>query len=52
MSDTTLAGRPAQPLVIVLLAVPIFVQVIVNSALACGLNRRLGVSHAVPGRRR
>ena len=37
----------AQPLVIALLAVPILIQVIVNSALAYGLNRALGESHAV-----
>jgi len=37
----------AQPLVIALLAVPILIQVIFNSALAYGLNRALGESHAV-----
>jgi arsenite transporter len=37
----------AQPLVIALLAVPILVQVLFNSALAYGLNRALGESHAV-----
>lgn len=37
----------AQPLVIALLAVPILIQVVFNSALAYGLNRRLGESHAV-----
>ncbi|WP_332813093.1 ACR3 family arsenite efflux transporter [Ramlibacter sp.] len=36
-----------QPLVIAMLAVPILVQVFFNSALAYGLNRRLGESHAV-----
>ncbi|MGH6647279.1 ACR3 family arsenite efflux transporter [Aquabacterium sp.] len=38
-----------QPLVIALLAVPILVQVIFNSALAYGLNRSLGESHEVAG---
>ena len=38
-----------QPLVIVLLAVPILIQVSVNSSLAYGLNRRLGVPHCVAG---
>ena len=37
----------AQPLVIVMLAVPILIQVVFNAALAYGLNRRLGESHAV-----
>jgi ACR3 family arsenite transporter len=37
----------AQPLVIALLAVPILLQVFFNSALAYGLNRALGESHAV-----
>jgi arsenite transporter len=37
----------AQPVVIALLAVPILIQVIFNSALAYGLNRALGESHAV-----
>jgi ACR3 family arsenite transporter len=37
----------AQPLVIVLLAVPILVQVYFNSGLAYLLNRRLGESHRV-----
>jgi arsenite transporter len=37
----------AQPLVIALLAVPILIQVIFNSALAYGLNRALGESHSV-----
>ena len=36
-----------QPLVIALLAVPILLQVIFNSALAYWLNRRLGEKHAV-----
>ena len=36
-----------QPLVIALLAVPILIQVIFNSALAYWLNRRLGEKHAV-----
>jgi arsenite transporter len=37
----------AQPLVIVLLAVPIIIQVYFNSGLAYGLNRILGESHSV-----
>jgi ACR3 family arsenite transporter len=36
-----------QPLVIALLAVPILIQVLFNAALAYGLNRRFGESHAV-----
>ena len=36
-----------QPLVIGMLAVPILIQVLFNSALAYGLNRRLGESHSV-----
>jgi len=36
-----------QPLVIAVLAVPILIQVFFNAALAYGLNRRLGESHAV-----
>jgi ACR3 family arsenite transporter len=36
-----------QPLVIALLAVPILIQVVVNSGLAYLLNRRLGVAHCV-----
>ena len=36
-----------QPLIIAMLAVPILIQVIVNSTLAYWLNRRLGVSHSV-----
>lgn len=38
-----------QPLIIALLAVPILVQVILNSGLAYLLNRRLGVAHCVAG---
>ena len=37
----------AQPLVIALLAVPILVQVLFNSALAYGLNRALGERHDI-----
>jgi ACR3 family arsenite transporter len=37
----------AQPLVIAILAVPILIQVLFNSALAYWLNRRLGETHAV-----
>ena len=37
----------AQPLVIAMLAVPILLQVLFNSALAYALNRRLGESHEV-----
>ncbi|WP_395063837.1 ACR3 family arsenite efflux transporter [Paraburkholderia silvatlantica] len=37
----------AQPIVIVLLAVPILIQVIINSSLAYLANRKLGVSHDV-----
>ena len=36
-----------QPLVIAMLAVPILIQVLLNAALAYGLNRRLGESHDV-----
>jgi len=36
-----------QPLVIAMLAVPILIQVLFSSALAYGLNRRLGESHDV-----
>ena len=36
-----------QPVVIVLLAVPILIQVLFNSALAYWLNRQLGESHEV-----
>jgi len=39
----------AQPLVILLLAIPITVQVYFNSMLAYWLNRRLSVAHAVAG---
>jgi len=38
-----------QPLVILLLAVPIVIQVYFNAALAYGLNRRLGVAWCVAG---
>ena len=38
-----------QPLVIALLAVPILIQVLFNSALAYGLNRQLGEKHSVAG---
>ena len=38
-----------QPLVIALLAIPILVQVLLNSALAYLLNRKLGVPHCVAG---
>ena len=38
-----------QPLVIAMLAVPILVQVFLNSGLAYLLNRRLGVAHEVAG---
>jgi arsenite transporter len=37
----------AQPLVIIILAVPILIQVLFNSGLAYWLNRRLGVVHCV-----
>ncbi len=39
----------AQPLVILLLAVPITIQVYFNSGLAYLLNKRLGVAHCVAG---
>ncbi len=39
----------AEPLVIALLAVPILIQVVVNSTAAYLLNRRLGVAHCVAG---
>lgn len=39
----------AQPLVILLLAVPIIIQVYFNSMLAYWLNRKLGVAHSVAG---
>lgn len=38
-----------QPLIILLLAVPILIQVVLNSGLAYYLNRRLGVAHCVAG---
>lgn len=38
-----------QPLIILLLAVPILIQVVLNSGLAYFLNRRLGVAHCVAG---
>ncbi len=38
-----------QPLIIALLAVPILIQVFLNSGLAYLLNRRLGVPHCVAG---
>ncbi|MEO6897420.1 MAG: arsenical-resistance protein, partial [Caldimonas sp.] len=38
-----------EPLVIALLAVPILIQVLLNSSLAYWLNRRLGVQHCVAG---
>jgi ACR3 family arsenite transporter len=39
----------AQPLVILMLAVPIVIQVYFNSALAYWLNKKLGVAHCVAG---
>jgi len=39
----------AQPLIILLLAIPITIQVYFNSMLAYWLNRRLGVAHSVAG---
>ncbi|MDQ6993440.1 MAG: ACR3 family arsenite efflux transporter [Mariprofundus sp.] len=39
----------AQPLVILLLAIPITIQVYFNASLAYFLNRRLGVAHCVAG---
>jgi len=39
----------AQPRVIALLAVPILIQVLLNSSIAYLLNRRLGVAHCVAG---
>jgi ACR3 family arsenite transporter len=39
----------AQPLIIAMLAVPILIQVYVNSGIAYLLNRRLRVAHAVAG---
>jgi ACR3 family arsenite transporter len=38
-----------QPLVIALLAVPILIQVLFNSALAYGLNRAVGEKHTIAG---
>ncbi|WP_250536557.1 ACR3 family arsenite efflux transporter [Caballeronia sp. AZ10_KS36] len=38
-----------EPLVIAMLAVPILIQVFLNSSLAYVLNRRLGVAHCVAG---
>jgi ACR3 family arsenite transporter len=38
-----------QPLIIVLLAVPILIQVYFNSGLAYLLNRKFGVAHCVAG---
>ena len=38
-----------QPLVIALLAVPILIQVVLNSGLAYCLNRKMGVQHCVAG---
>jgi len=38
-----------QPLVIAILAVPILIQVILNSGLAYWLNRKMGVQHCVAG---
>jgi len=38
-----------QPLVILLLAIPITIQVYFNAMLAYGLNRKLGVAHCVAG---
>jgi ACR3 family arsenite transporter len=39
----------AQPLIIAMLAVPILIQVILNSGIAYVLNRQLGVAHCVAG---
>jgi len=39
----------AQPVVIVLLAIPVLIQVYFNSALAYWLNRHFGVAHCVAG---
>ncbi|VVE03624.1 ACR3 family arsenite efflux transporter [Pandoraea terrigena] len=38
-----------QPLIILLLAIPILIQVLLNSGLAYLLNRKLGVAHCVAG---
>ena len=39
----------AQPLIILLLSIPIIIQVYFNSTLAYWLNRKLGVAHSVAG---
>src|SRR5690606_28471442 len=39
----------AQPLIIAVLAVPILIQVVLNSGLAYWLNRKFGVAHCVAG---
>jgi arsenite transporter len=39
----------AQPLIIVMLAVPILIQVYFNASLACVLNRAAGEAHCVAG---
>jgi ACR3 family arsenite transporter len=39
----------AQPLIIAMLAVPILIQVLFNSALAYWLNRRIGEKHNIAG---
>ena len=39
----------AQPMIILLLAIPILIQVYFNSGLAYWLNRRFGVAHSVAG---
>jgi len=39
----------AQPMIILLLAIPILIQVYFNSGLAYWLNKRLGVAHCVAG---
>jgi len=39
----------SQPLVILLLAVPLTIQVYFNSSLAYWLNRKLGVAHCIAG---
>ncbi|MBS0452678.1 MAG: ACR3 family arsenite efflux transporter [Proteobacteria bacterium] len=38
-----------QPMVIALLAIPILIQVVLNSGLAYWLNRKMGVAHCVAG---
>ncbi len=40
-----------KPLIILLLAIPILIQVVLNSGLAYYLNRQLGVAHLWQGRR-